>query len=249
MEFGTMLCRQVIYTVLDMGCFLLWDEPYKKYFIDIMAEVKSRLGIEVYAFTVLSGKVYMLSGRFGEYSEEEAWDFQNEILKHYLALKEVPSSETDELMKDHEISMTICPIRKHEDIMKTIIYIHLVAMNEGYVRFGIDYWWSSAQTYRSRYIWRAVDTDVVLGSLSPNREHARRVLVRRHHGRESAGNPAPSCLSASFTVKSRDAIPDAVASRDREEESQALTQKEQELEAEAEKQKEKFTRRQLMKAM
>lgn len=206
MESYIMSCRQVIYTVLDFGEFLLWDEAYKKYYIDVIADVKKDSGIEVYAFSVFSGRVFMLSGRFGQYSAEEAWDFQHEILKHFLALEKLSKPEAEKLQGINGISMTYCLLEKQEDILQTLIYIHLVAMNQGYVRFGFDYWWSSVQTYRSHYMWKGVDSSVILESMSANQEHARRVLIRRHHDREHLGNPVPSCLKASLTVNSREEI-------------------------------------------
>ena len=186
--------RQVVYTRLEFGSRLLWDESSKKMFIDAFLDEKKNLGAEVYAFAVFSEQFYMLTGRFGAYTEHEAYLDHLGALDRFLAAGLIPEADMVRFREGTGLRFSVCCLSGIENILKVLMYIHLAARNLGYVRAGFDYWWSSVQTYRNRYSWSCLCTQVIYENLSPDPERARRSLVRRHREQERSGNPAPECI-------------------------------------------------------
>lgn len=203
--------RQVVYSVLQFGSRLLWDECYRKDYIGSIGEIKQQQGFEVYAFSVFNDRVYMLTGRFGEYTMSEACTDQMRILQHFLDKGKVPVSDLDLFENGSGIKVKICPMKSSRDVVRSVIHIHLVSMNLGYVRQAGDYWWSSVQTYRKRYTWKIVDLFPVLDAISFDRDHSRRVLLRKQGDMERGCNPTPACLRRGKTYGQNDLTPDASA--------------------------------------
>lgn len=190
--------KQVVYSMMLFEDKFFWYEASRKIYIDTLEEVRRRRGFETYAFAVFNDRIYMLTGKFGEYTDRDVYEDQMEILRQFLALGE---ESVREVLKSHrgclQTRLGLCHLKNPEDLLQALIYIHLVAYNLGYVRSGFDYWWSSLQIYRNRYplsSFGPVSAEVVFGILSENPEHARRVLIRKHHNSVRAGNPGPKCI-------------------------------------------------------
>lgn len=186
--------KQIVCTRMLFETRLLWDECFKKAFIDAIGTVKETQGFEVYAFAVFSDRIYMLSGKFGAYTQADACEDQRSILKCFLSLGSVSGPDVEQFRRGSGPLLTFCPLSSRTDLLKALIYIHLAAQNLGYVRSGFDYWWSSIQTYRNRYSFSGVDTKTVFSVISPDADRARRILIRRHHDAVRKGNPVPECL-------------------------------------------------------
>ncbi len=186
--------RQVVFTSLKFGCKLLWDECCRREYLDSVEKVRDMEGYEVYAFSIFSDRFCAVTGKFGEYPEQEACMDQMRILKHFLENSDLPSQDRNQFLNGDGPALFCCSLVSSEDVQSAVIYVHLLAQNLHYIRYGTGYWWSSVQTYRQRYRWDIVDTSLVLDEISPDRAHARRVFIRKHGQASRAGNPLPECL-------------------------------------------------------
>lgn len=186
--------RQVVFTSLQFGCKLLWDECCRREYLDSVGRVRETEGYEIYAFSIFSDRFCAITGKFGTYTEEDASLDQMRILKHFLENSSLPSQDRKQFLEGTGPLLSCHSLDTPKDIQSAVIYVHLMAQNLHYIRSGIGYWWSSVQTYRQRYRWTIVDTGLVLDMLSADKAHARRVFIRRHGQASRAGNPLPECL-------------------------------------------------------
>ena len=147
--------NQVVYTMMEFGSMLLWDEASKKRFIDAVLEEKRRLGIEVYAFSIFGDRAFLLTGKFGAYTEEEACQDVLTILRHYLKTGRLTQDDHRSFQNGSNLKLSLCLLNGREKIVDALIYVHLVARDLGYVRAAFDYWWSSIQIYRNRPSWKS----------------------------------------------------------------------------------------------
>lgn len=187
--------RQVVFTMLYFGCNLLWDECYRMEYLNSARKVQLKQGFEVYGFSVFSDRVCMVTGKFGEYTEKDACYDQLMVLNHFLKHGDLSDFDLRQYEKSSGPRTECRILDSADDIRKTVIYIHLLAQDLGYIRIGTRYWWSSYQTYCRRYSWNIVDTAYVLDSISSDRDHAQRVFARQHGQAGKLGNPKPPCLN------------------------------------------------------
>lgn len=186
--------REIIFSLLHLECRLLWDEALRKSYLDVLTKFSAEAGFEVYAFSVFSDRIYMITGRFGVYTEEEAREVQFGALRHFLKYGDLRDEDREVTAEGGTPWADCVKLKDLDDVLDTMVYIHLVAQDLGYIRTGIDYWWSSAQTYRKRYRWKVVRMDVILAAISTDREHARRIVVRRHRVTVWHENTVPVCI-------------------------------------------------------
>lgn len=188
--------NQVVYTMMEFGSMLLWDEASKKRFIDAVLEEKRRLGIEVYAFSIFGDRAFLLTGKFGAYTEEEACQDVLTILRHYLKTGRLTQDDHRSFQNGSNLKLSLCLLNGREEIVDALIYVHLVARDLGFVRAAFDYWWSSIQIYRNRPSWNGLNAETIYENLSPDSGRSRRNLVRWHRKIERSGHFFPDCLSA-----------------------------------------------------
>ncbi len=182
--------NQVVYIMMEFG------STSKKQFIDSVLDEKRRLGIEVYAFSIFSDRAFLVIGKFGAYTEEEACRDVLIILQHYLKTDCLTQDDRRFFQNGSNLKLTLCLLNGKDEIVDALIYVHLVARDLGYVRAAFDYWWSSIQIYRNRPSWNGLNAETVYENLSPDAGRSRRNLVRRHREIERSGRFFPDCLSA-----------------------------------------------------
>lgn len=204
--------NQVVYIMMEFGSMLLWDEASKKRFIDSVLEEKCRLGIEVYAFSIFSDRAFLLTGKFGAYTEEEACRDVLIILQHYLETGWLTQDDRRLFQNGSNLKLSLCLLNGRDEIVNALIYVHLVARDLGYVRAAFDYWWSSIQIYRNRPSWNGLNAETVYENLSPDSGRSRRNLVRRHREIERSGRFFPNCLSAPVIFTTLAGLPSGPAS-------------------------------------
>lgn len=162
----------VCYICLNFNSKRLADERDKKKFLDLVLRRQKKEGIRLYAFAVLDNGVRLAAGLPRPLDEE-----QNGTIPAWLSDCFPPDGEIPQ--------MTARRIDTMEELLQICIRIHFSPVEEGYVKFAGDYWWSSLRTYRGTYLWENVNVFPLLRFLGGGDvEGGRRRFIRLHLGEE-----------------------------------------------------------------
>lgn len=190
----TLSGRQVVYSRITFRSFPLCDAASKKFFIDALAHQKALAGFEVYGFSIFSNQVYLLTGKFGSYMPSDARRDLEDLLSYFLQSGSLGKDDLDAYYSSPAPVFSTKQLHTRKEVLDSLIYLHLVAMNLHYIQVGLDYWWTSVHNYRNKAPWTGVDSSVICEWICPDPDKARRRLIRMHHDSQRRDNPIPACL-------------------------------------------------------
>ena len=166
--------NHLFYTSLKTEKLVFSDEADKFHFLAMLGRTTQIYGIHADGFCLLDNKVHLLmdTGSTGmtagailrECFEENYVDYYQQKYRTNRILRS--ESECEPILGDYEA-------------IRCLGRLHILPVSCGIARRADDYWWTSWQTYRNRYIWDFVDSGRPLALLDEDRERAMRQLRKR----------------------------------------------------------------------
>lgn len=168
--------KQILYEVIRAEEGPFTDERDKKKFLDIVQEVKEKMGISILAFCVTDEESHFLvegqsERAFVLAAAQMVGDFERYYKKRY-------QKSCGNMVQE----IRFRKMMTEEEIVDNCMELHLFPVKLKLVERPEDYWWSSYTDYRRNYKRGIVSTDLVLKYLDADRKRAVRKFVCLHHG-------------------------------------------------------------------
>lgn len=157
------------------------DEIRKKNFLDMLLDMRKRFSVEVYAYCVMDGEAFLLTGVTQRGQMDMAVGHLEKMFERYYN-HQYPE-KTISLYHDILMKGSISKPR----ILEECIWIHEMPHMQGWVRKAEDYWWSSLKEYLLKYQSGIIQPEPMLECLDSNRRKALQKL-RRLQNEQSARN-------------------------------------------------------------
>ena len=146
------------------------DEIDKKRFLDIVRSALEQNECQVYAFCLLEHEVYFL---VGAQNQKLIKQFLNEIICEFQKYKK-------------DSSLTFCSALQHRrkmsaiEILECCRNIHVLPVENKYVKYLHDYWWSSYKDYMKKYSTGIVNPSLLIMQLDKNASKAINIFRKFH---------------------------------------------------------------------
>ncbi len=166
--------ENLYYTSLTTERPVFADEADKYHFLTMLGRTAQIYGIHADGFCLLDNKIHLLmdTGDTGKTAEAILREcFEENFIAYYKF------RHCDDRMLPAESECEL--IWGEEEAIGCLGWLHTVPVSCGIARRTDDYWWTSWQTYRSRYIWDFVDSKRPLALLDEDRDKALRQLRKR----------------------------------------------------------------------